>query len=116
MARGDKVRILVDVGTSVMSFEVVADHAGRSVEVVAARGGMLEVRLIGRTGKVVKTDRFMGSRVIALIEDRVEPEEEPPVVRELFGVDRTDNAHATKLLIDARDETTTGGPDNAEPF
>jgi hypothetical protein len=76
MARGDRVRVLVDVGGATQEFVVEANAAGRSVEVVPPRNGMVEVRLVGRTGKVVLTDRFMSSRVVALVEERAEADDE----------------------------------------
>jgi hypothetical protein len=85
MSKGDRVEVIVDVGGAARSFFVEAEANGRRVEVhEGQRGerGMVLVELQARTGKVIKTDRFMGSRVIAMIETKVEePEEEAQTAR-----------------------------------
>lgn len=65
--RGDRVEIVVDVGEGVRTFEVVATRNGRRVEVAIARG-QVEVVEVTRSGRVVRTARFMASRVVALVE------------------------------------------------
>lgn len=65
--RGDRVEIVVDVGEGVRTFEVAATRAGRRVEVAIARG-QVEVVEVTRSGRVVRTARFMASRVVALVE------------------------------------------------
>lgn len=65
--RGDRVEIVVDVGQGVRTFEVVATRDGRRVEVSIARG-QVEVVEVTRSGRIVRTARFMASRVIALVE------------------------------------------------
>ena len=65
--RGDRVEILVDAGDSVRSFEVEATRAGRRVEVASGRT-VVEVAEVTRSGRVVRTARFMASRVVALVE------------------------------------------------
>jgi hypothetical protein len=65
--RGDRVEIVVDVGDSVRTFEVVATRDGRRVEVSIARG-QVEVVEVTRSGRIVRTARFMASRVVALVE------------------------------------------------
>lgn len=69
--KGDRVLVLVDTGGAVREFVVEADCAGRSVEVKQTRA-MVEVSVLGRTGTTIKTDRFMASRVVALVESRAE--------------------------------------------
>ena len=64
--KGDRVLVLVDTGGAVREFVVEADCAGRSVEVKQTRA-MVEVSVLGRTGTTIKTDRFMASRVVALV-------------------------------------------------
>ena len=73
--RGDRVEILVDAGDSVRSFEVEATRAGRRVEVSSGRT-VVEVAEVTRSGRVVRTARFMASRVIALVENPA-PERAP---------------------------------------
>lgn len=65
--KGDRIEALVDTGQGVQSFEIVATKAGRRVEVTTARG-VVEVREVTRSGQVVRTGRFMASRLIALVE------------------------------------------------
>jgi hypothetical protein len=65
--RGDKVEILVDVGDGVRSFEVTATRDGRRVDVAIARG-TVEVAEVTRGGQVVRSARFMASRVVAVVE------------------------------------------------
>jgi YD repeat-containing protein len=62
--RGDRVEVTVDVGDGVKVFDVVATRAGRRVEVTTGRT-LIEVSEITRGGSVVRTARFMTSRVIA---------------------------------------------------
>ena len=55
--KGDRVEIVIDAGgSSTKTYEVVATRAGRRVEVVTRRG------------VVVRTARFMSTRVLALVE------------------------------------------------
>ena len=65
--RGDRVEITVDVGDGVKVFEVAATRAGRRVEITTGRN-LIEVSEITRGGTVVRTARFMVSRVVALVE------------------------------------------------
>jgi hypothetical protein len=66
--KGDKVEIVVDAGGgSAKTYEVVATRAGRRVEVVSRRG-VVEVTEVTRGGAVIRTARFMASRVLALVE------------------------------------------------
>ena len=66
--RGDRVEIVVDTGNgSVREFEVVATKAGRRVEVSTARG-QVEVSEVTRSGRTVRSARFMATRVVALVE------------------------------------------------
>jgi hypothetical protein len=65
--RGDRVEIVVDVGEGVRNFEIVATRDGRRVEVSIARG-QVEVVEVTRSGRIVRTARFMASRVVALVE------------------------------------------------
>ena len=64
---GDRVEVLVDIGESVRQFEVTATKAGRRVEVSSGRG-MIEVAEVTRTGRPVRSARFMSSRVVAIVE------------------------------------------------
>jgi hypothetical protein len=65
--KGDRVEIVVDTGDGAKTYEVSATKAGRRVEVSTVRG-VVEVNEVTRTGTVVRTARFMASRVIALVE------------------------------------------------
>jgi len=75
---GDRVEVLVDVGDGVRSFEIVATKAGRRVDVSSARG-TVEVSEVTRTGQVVRSGRFMATRVVAIVEHpALESDEERP--------------------------------------
>ncbi|MBA3490210.1 MAG: hypothetical protein H0T78_11865 [Longispora sp.] len=65
--RGDRVEIVVDGGDTPLTYEVTATRAGRRVEVTVGRG-VVEVSEVTRGGTVVRTARFMASRVLALVE------------------------------------------------
>ena len=65
--KGDRVEIVVDTGDGAQTYEVSATRAGRRVEVSTVRG-VVEVNEVTRTGTLVRTARFMASRVIALVE------------------------------------------------
>jgi hypothetical protein len=65
--KGDRVEIVVDTGDGAKTYEVSATRAGRRVEVSTVRG-VVEVNEVTRTGTLVRTARFMASRVIALVE------------------------------------------------
>ena len=66
--KGDRVEVLVDTGTGgVERFEIVATRAGRRLEVTTARG-VVEVAEVTRTGRPVRSGRFMATRVVALVE------------------------------------------------
>ncbi|TDO52395.1 hypothetical protein EV643_102233 [Kribbella sp. VKM Ac-2527] len=65
--KGDRVEIVVDAGETTRGYEIVATKAGRRVE-TAVRRGVVEVTEVTRSGVVVRTARFMATRVIALVE------------------------------------------------
>jgi hypothetical protein len=65
--RGDRVEIVVDIGTGVQTYEVVASRAGRRVDVTTGRG-IVEVSEVTRGGTIVRTARFMSTRVVAVVE------------------------------------------------
>jgi hypothetical protein len=69
--RGDRVEIVVDIGTGVQTFEVVATRAGRRVDVSTGRG-VIEVSEITRGGTIVRTARFLNTRVVAVVEHPAE--------------------------------------------
>jgi hypothetical protein len=69
--KGDRVEVLVDTGNGAQSFEVEATKAGRRVEISTSRA-VVEVNEVTRTGKVIRTGRFMAERVIALVEHPAE--------------------------------------------
>ena len=85
--RGDRVEVAIDVGTGVQTYEIVATKAGRRVEVSTGRG-VVEVSEVTRNGTIVRTARFMTSRVVALVEHPVDAEgEEPPRRRGRKAID-----------------------------
>ena len=66
--KGDRVEIVIDAGGgSTKTYEVAATRAGRRVEVVNRRG-VMEVNEVTRSGVVIRTARFMSSRILALVE------------------------------------------------
>lgn len=65
--KGDRVEIMVDTGNGVHVFEIEATKAGRRVEISSSRGAV-EVAEVTRTGKAVRSGRFMADRVVALVE------------------------------------------------
>ncbi len=75
--KGDSVEIVIDAGGNTMTYEVTATRAGRRVEVVNRRG-LIEVSEVTRGGTVVRTARFMSSRVLALVEHPAPRRPGPP--------------------------------------
>jgi hypothetical protein len=70
--KGDRVEVVVDVGDgATRTYEITATRAGRRVEATTGRG-VVEVAEVTRTGQVVRTARFMQSRVIAVVEHPVD--------------------------------------------
>ena len=59
--------MLVDTGNGAQAFEIAATKAGRRVEVSTSRS-VVEVNEVARTGRIIRTGRFMAERVIALVE------------------------------------------------
>ena len=57
----------MDVGDGTKVYDIVASKAGRRVEVTTVRG-TVEVSEVTRTGVIVRSGRFMASRVVAVIE------------------------------------------------
>lgn len=68
--KGDRVEIVIDAGGAPLTYEVVATRAGRRVETSIGRG-VVEIAEVTRGGTVVRTARFMSSRVLALVEHPV---------------------------------------------
>ena len=69
--KGDRVEIVVDVGDGVQRFDIVASKAGRRVEITSGRA-TVEVTEVTRTGRAVRTARFMAGRVVAVVEHPVD--------------------------------------------
>ena len=69
--KGDRVEVVVDVGTGVERFDIVAKRAGRRIEVGGTRG-TVEVTEVTRSGRAVRTARFMATRVVAVVEHPVD--------------------------------------------
>lgn len=65
--KGDRVEAVVDTGQGVQTFDIVARRAGRRIEITTARG-VVEVTEVTRSGKPVRTGRFMAARLVALVE------------------------------------------------
>jgi hypothetical protein len=65
--KGDRVEVLIDIGSGVERFDIFATRAGRRVEVSTARG-TVEVVEVTRTGQPVRSARFMSTRVVAVVE------------------------------------------------
>ena len=74
--RGDRVEVVVDIGDGVRSFEIEATRDGRRVEVATSRGAV-EVVEVTRSGRAVRTARFMASRVVAVVEHPAAEASEP---------------------------------------
>ena len=70
------MEIVVDIGDGTKTYEIVASKAGRRVEVSNVRG-TIEVSEVTRTGVIVRSGRFMATRVVAVIEHPAEDEREP---------------------------------------
>lgn len=69
--RGERVEIVVDIGSGVQIYEITATRAGRRVEVTTGRS-VIEVSEVTRGGRPVRTARFMSARVVALVEHPAE--------------------------------------------
>lgn len=76
--KGDRVEVLVDVGSGVERFEIGASRAGRRVEVANVRG-TVEVTEVTRTGMPVRTARFMTAKVVAIVEYPAHDGDERPL-------------------------------------
>jgi hypothetical protein len=72
--KGDRVEVVVDVGSGVQRFDIRATRAGRRVEIVSSRGSV-EVTEVTRSGRAVRTARFMAARVVAVVEHPAEDAE-----------------------------------------
>ena len=74
--KGDRVEVVIDSGDGTQTYEVAATRAGRRVDITNRRG-IIEVSEVTRTGTPVRTARFMGSRVVALVEYPADDREPP---------------------------------------
>jgi hypothetical protein len=72
--KGDRVEVVVDVGGGVQRFDILATKAGRRVEITNSRGSV-EVTEVTRSGRAVRTARFMAARVVAVVEHPAEDAE-----------------------------------------
>ena len=66
--------MVVDVGDGVQRFDIVATRAGRRVEVANTRTSV-EVTEVTRTGRPIRTARFLAARVVAVVEHPAEDAE-----------------------------------------
>lgn len=74
--KGDRVEIVVDAGGEARTYEVSASRTGRRVEISIVRN-VVTVAEVTRGGTVVRTARFMASRVLALVEHPAVPDVTP---------------------------------------
>jgi len=66
--KGDRVEVVVDIGNGqTKTYDIAASKAGRRIETTTSRG-IVEVAELTRTGQVVRTARFMQTRVVAVVE------------------------------------------------
>ena len=66
--KNDWVEVLVDAGGgTAREYGIKATRAGRRVEVKSSRS-TVEVNELTRTGRVVRSARFMAPRVLAVVE------------------------------------------------
>ena len=72
--KGDRVEVVVDVGDGVQRFDILATKAGRRVEISNSRGSV-EVTEVTRSGRAVRTARFLAARVVAVVEHPAEDSE-----------------------------------------
>ena len=72
--KGDRFEIVVDVGDGVQRFDILATKAGRRVEISNSRGSV-EVTEVTRSGRAVRTARFLAARVVAVVEHPAEDSE-----------------------------------------
>jgi len=72
--KGDWVEVVVDVGDGVQRFDIRATRAGRRVEISTSRG-TVEVTEVTRSGRAVRTARFMAGKVVAVVEHPAEDAE-----------------------------------------
>lgn len=59
--------VLIDIGGGVERFEITASRAGRRVDISNVRG-TVEVSEVTRSGRPIRSARFMASRVVAIVE------------------------------------------------
>ena len=76
--KGDRVEVVVDATDHVREFQIVARRAGRRLETSTGRG-IVEITEVTRTGQVVRTARFMATRVIAVVEHPADDRDPTPV-------------------------------------
>ena len=66
------MEVLVDAGGgTAREYQIGATRAGRRVEIKTSRSSV-EVNELTRTGRVVRSARFMGPRVLAVVEHPVQ--------------------------------------------
>ncbi|MGW1347280.1 hypothetical protein ACWCOV_39935 [Kribbella sp. NPDC002412] len=61
------MEVVIDTGSGVSTYEIAATKAGRRVEINTTRN-LTEVVEVTRTGKPIRTARFITTRVIAIVE------------------------------------------------
>jgi hypothetical protein len=72
VAKGDFIEVLVDAGNgAAKEYLIRAGRTGRRVDVKTSRT-VVEVQELTRTGKIVRSARFMAPRVLAVVEHPVD--------------------------------------------
>lgn len=83
MARGDRVLVVMDIGSGqTREFSIAATQNGRRVE-VSTGSRQTTVTEVTRNGTPVRSARFLTSRVVALIEQPREAPRRPEPVEQL---------------------------------
>lgn len=83
--KGDRVEIRIDTGGGMLSETITATKAGRKVEIEGPTRGVLSVNELTRTDQIVRTARFMASRVISAVEHPAEPPKPIRVIKTGLG-------------------------------
>lgn len=75
MSKGDSVTVVVDLGNETQEHVFIAEKNGREFEITIKQGALIVTEQTMRGGRVVRTARFMASRVVSCIEEPIEEEE-----------------------------------------
>lgn len=72
MAKGDTVRVLIDVGEKIETIQFEADQNGRMISVERS-SKLIEIELLTRGGTVVERGEFAADRVVAVVSRHARP-------------------------------------------